>query len=127
MNNQKKIHSKSKALDCTKLETAEYLKSAKFNTKQKQLLFKLRSKTLDVKQNFPGKPGSPWCRTCKLFPEFQSHLLQCPEIVTKLNYLDLKTSTINENMIYSDLQKQEIIVNIYSDILEIRKNLLARN
>ena len=74
-------HSKSKFLSCENLKSADYIQSPLFSTKEKELLFKLRSKTLEVKQNFPGQYGSPWCLSCGLFQETQSHLLQCPEIV----------------------------------------------
>ena len=40
LNNIKKNHSKSEYLNCQELKTAEYLNSPKFNTKQKQLLFR---------------------------------------------------------------------------------------
>ena len=91
---------------------------------KKQLLFKLRSRTLDVKQNFKNQNQSPWCLTCGLFPETQGHLLQCPEIVTKLNYLKGIASKLNENDVYSSIPKQEIIVNIYTDIIEERNNII---
>ena len=62
--------------------------------------------------------------SCELVPESQGHLLQCPKLVTKLTYLCGKTSKLNEDDIYSDdISKQEIIVNIYSDLLEVRENL----
>ena len=51
LNTQKKKHSKSEHLNCIQLKVAEYLKDSRFNTREKQLLFKLRSRTLDVKQN----------------------------------------------------------------------------
>ena len=82
-----------------------------------------RSRTIDVKLNFPGQHNDIWCRSCKLFPESQSHLLQCPMLVTKLNYLSGKTSRLNEKDIYGDTEKQKAIVQIYSDILEVRENL----
>ena len=124
MNILKKSHSKSTNLKCEDLKLAEYLKSPVFNTKQKKLLFKLRSRTIDVKMNFPGQHKNLMCRSCELVPESQGHLLQCPKLVTKLNYLCGKTSKLNEYDIYSDdISKQEIIVNIYSDLLEVRENL----
>ena len=119
----KRKHSKSEFLNCTEFKTAEYLKDPVFNTKQKQLLFKLRSRTLDVKQNFPGQHRDLWCRSCGLFPESQSHLLQCPQLVSRVSYLVGKTSILDENDIYKDITKQQIIVNIYSDLLEVRENL----
>ena len=99
------------------------MQSSNFTTREKQLLFKLRSRTLDVKNNFPGQNRNPWCTSCGLFQETQSHLLQCPEIVTKLSYLAGKSSTLNENFVYGSHKQQQIIVKIYSDILEVRENL----
>ena len=78
LNTQKKKHSKSEHLNCIQLKVAEYLKDSRFNTREKQLLFKLRSRTLDVKQNFKNQHKTPWCVSCGLFQETQSHLLQCP-------------------------------------------------
>jgi hypothetical protein len=46
----KQNHSKAKFLNCTELKQADYLADSRFSSKEKQLLFKLRSKTLDVKQ-----------------------------------------------------------------------------
>ena len=85
----------------------------------KQLLFRLRSKTLDVKQNFSGQHKNLWCISCGLFPESQRHRLQCPQLVINLKYLTGKASKLNENFIYGNIHQQEMIVNIYSDILEV--------
>ena len=123
LNSLKKKHSKSNHLDCRDLKMAEYLKDSRLNTKKKQLLFKLRSKTLDVKQNFKNEHKNPWCTSCGLFQETQGHLLQCPQLVKNLQYLRGRTSKLNENNIYGSIEQQEMIVNIYSDILEVRENL----
>ena len=123
MNKLKKNHSKLVYLNCQDIKPAEYLNCPQFNTKQKQLLFRLRSKTLDVKMNFRGQYKDLWCISCGLFPESQGHLIQCPQLVTKLNYLSGKTSKLNENDIYSNMEKQEVILKIYNDILEVRDNL----
>ena len=104
---------------------ADYLKDPNFTSMEKKLLFKLRSKTLDVKQNLQGQYQNPWCSSCGLFQETQKHLLQCPQIVPKLRYLCGKTSTLNENFVYGSIEQQQIIVKIYSDILEVRENLQA--
>ena len=123
LNDIKKTHSKAKYLICSEVKLAEYLQHPSFNTTQKQLLFKLRSKTLDVKQNFKNQHKTPWCRSCGLFQETQAHLLQCPKLVINLQYLQGKTSTLNENFIYGSIKQQEMIVKIYSDILKVRENL----
>ena len=51
---RKNKNSKSKFLNCEELKMADYIKNPALTTREKQLLFKLRSRTLDVKQNFPG-------------------------------------------------------------------------
>ena len=93
----KKKHTKSEFVDCTELKTAEYLKAPVFNTKQKQLLFKLRSRTLDVKLNFPGHHRDLLCRSCGIYQESQGHLLQCAPLVSRINYLEGKNSNLNEH------------------------------
>ena len=54
LNGLKEKLSKAKHLNCRELKQAEYIQNSTFTTREKRLLFKLRSKTLDVKQNFPG-------------------------------------------------------------------------
>ena len=98
----KKKHSKSKYLDCTELKIADYLENPNLSTLEKRLLFKLRSRTVDVKLNFPGANPNPWCISCGLFPESQSHLLQCPALVVNLGYLAGKSEKIEENFIYGN-------------------------
>ena len=64
-----------------------------------------------------------WCISCCLFKEMQSHLLQCPELVCNLKYLDVKPSKLNENFIYGNIQQQDMMVKIYSDVLDAREML----
>ena len=123
LNDLKHKHSKAEHLNCKELKPAEYISNSTFTTREKRLLFKLRSRTLDVKQNFPALNKDPWCSSCGLFPETQSHLLQCPALVVHLGYLSGKTSTLKEHFVYGNSEQQHIIVNIFSDILEVRENL----
>ena len=123
LEDQKRKHSKLKFMNTKDLKTAEYIKSPAFSTREKRLLFKLRSRTLDVKCNFPGKYGDLKCISCGLLEETQGHLLQCSKISKELQYLSQKVSTVNENFIYGNIQEQQIIVKIYSDILEVREKL----
>ena len=127
LNELKQKHSKSKFLNCTELKEAEYISSSEFTTAEKRLLFKLRSQTLDVKKNFPGVHKDLWCRTCGLFTETQSHLLQCPAIVVHLPYLVGKASELEEKHIYGNCKQQKIIVKIFTDIIEIRENLMKES
>ena len=109
------------------MKIAEYITDSRLDTKKKQLLFRLRSRTLDVKKNFGGQFWNSWCTSCGLFQETQGHLLQCPPLVKNLRYLLGKTSKLNENDIYGNIMQQVQIVNIYSDILQERENLKTQD
>ena len=74
LNNLKTKHSKSDSLVCTEVEMAEYISTPRMDTKKKELLFKLRSRTLDVKENFKNQQQNPWCISCGLFQETQGQL-----------------------------------------------------
>ena len=126
LNNLKTKHSKSDSLVCTEVEMAEYISTPRMDTKKKELLFKLRSRTLDVKQNFKNQHQNPWCISCGLFQETQGHLLQCPPLVKNLQYLKGQTAKLNEKLIYGSLDQQIVIVNIYSDILEAREKFTTQ-
>ena len=127
LNQLKSKHSKSNYLLSNSFKTASYLLDDNFTKQETQLLFRLRSKTLDVKMNFPKQYEyeSKLCAVCKLFPESQSHLLQCPEIAPKLKLVSLSDDIIEEKEIYnSDVRKQHSIVRIFSNVLEIRNKIL---
>ena len=124
---KKSKHSKSINLKCKELKTAEYILSPKFSFKEKILLFKLRSRTLYIKGNFKKQHRDPWCISCGLYEETQKHLLECPEIVAKLNYLTDDTTNFDENDIYEGVDKQLRIVKVYGDILEVREELNSTN
>ena len=127
LNSLKNQHSKSKYLDISDLKVAEYITDPRLSTKNKQLLFRLRSRTLDVKKNFGGKHENLWCTSCGISQETQGHLLQCPPLVKNLKYLVGSSSELNENDVYGSLEQQIRIANIYSDILQERENLKHQN
>ena len=102
-------HSKSVNLQCDDLKTADYIDSPRLSLKEKQLLFKLRSRTLDVKDNFRNQHKDHLCISCGLFPETQSHLLECPEIVKKLGYVANKNENLDENFVCGCQEEQKII------------------
>ena len=106
--------------------SSKYLVSPRFSQKEKILLFKLRSRTLDIKGNFKNQHKDPWCICCGLFEETQYHLLRCQEIVKKLNYLAENQTDYDENDIFEGLEKQLQIVKVYSDIIDIREEMKTK-
>ena len=126
MNELKNKHEKSKYLKSSKFETSDYLKDERFTKEECQLLFKLRSQTLNIKVNFPKQHDDIWCQVCKLFPESQAHLLNCPEIVLELNLVSDVNEKLDEKMIYGDTHDKLKIVKIYKQIMETRKTMLEQ-
>ena len=93
-----------------------YLSSSNISTEEKQTLFKLRTRMVDVKSNFKIKYGSNLTCTFCIEEENQSHLLSCQEITVGLNTTEVKYSDI-----FGDLPKQEKIAKLYNKILKQRQ------
>ena len=128
LNKMKVKHSKSEYLKSSSFKAASYLVDSNFTKNEAQLLFKLRSKTLNVKLNFQSQENAllqeNLCRTCHLFPETQGHLMQCPQIVPKLKVICPLANPIEENWMYGSLENQLKITKIYTQVLDIRNSLL---
>ena len=111
---QKRKHTKLDFLKNT-YRLDPYLASNSITTEEKQTLFKLRTRMVEVKTNFKSHYGQDL--TCKFCSEddTQSHLLSCKELVANLD-----TSEVTYSDIYKDLNKQEEIARIYTLILKAR-------
>ena len=104
---------------------AKYLFSKNLCIEEKQTLFKLRSRTIDVKLNQEtAYRNQTWCQTCFLYPESQLHIYHCNEIRQKLK--DVNFNEVNYEMIYGDGENEEKFVKIYHLMLKVRKDLLSK-
>ena len=123
LNQLKDKHSKSAYLASNSFEIAPYLNDSRFSRRETQVLFSLRSQTLDVRMNFGNQFNETLCRICCLFPETQSHLLQCPVIAPKLKLLCLG-SHIDVKQVFGSVDEQLKVSKMYCKILELRKEIL---
>jgi hypothetical protein len=106
----KKKNSKSHNLDVTDMNISPYLIDERFSKSERELLFRLRSQTIQVKVKFSNAyfNNDMMCDLCKLFPCTQSHILQCPElspmfmVATKLN--------ISDGWIYGTVEQQLVYI-----------------
>jgi hypothetical protein len=106
----------------------EYLKTDQLSKSEKILLFKLRSRMIQIKGNFPEcHRSNPHCELCEdeTEDETQSHLLKCNSL---LNHPDLEQEivTIKPNDIFNDLASQVKAVKVWKKILEVRKIQLKK-
>ena len=100
--NLKSQKTKSKPIELSQdFCVADYLADKRFNTPEKQLLFKLRSRILGVK----------------------AHLKQV--IVLNINYLNSKPSSIDLNTIYGSTEQKRMIIKIYSGAWSLRFQKLS--
>ena len=83
-----------------------YLTSNNLTTEEKQTLFKLRTRMIDVKCNFKSYVNSVLRR---------KHSLVCKETVDIID-----TSDYSYDDVFEDLEKQEAIAKIYTRILQRR-------
>ena len=120
-----KKNSKSKGLDMRDMRISPYLQDSRFSKYERELLFKLRSKTIWVKDNFRNAylDNDMLCDLCKLFPCTQAHPLQCPQLTTTM-IVDKKLN-INDKFIYGDVDQQLVYVKIYKQYWDLREEMLT--
>ena len=117
-------NSKSKDIPFNGFKTAKYLLSKNLSIGEAQTLFKLRTRMVDVKDNFKnGQKENMWCKTCQIFKETQQHLLDCPTLRSRTKTL-VKFEELDHKMIFGTLEEQETFAKSYHIILQARKDLL---
>ena len=112
-------HSKSKNLlheNCMK----EYLRSEKITLEEKQLLFSMKTRTVNVKTNFKSKFSNLSCRLCGNPSEEESeiHLLRCEKLIFEQDF-----KTLLDKIIYTDIfgkiEKQVNAIKIWKKLFKV--------
>ena len=105
------------------MKRPDYLKGNQFNKSDCQLLFKLRSKMLDVKTNFSNMYNNDVsCRTCgdDGVVEDEEHLLQCKMLKGEIGV----DSVVKFDYVFKEIEKQKIAVAAYKAVLRKRTVML---
>ena len=117
------LDEKSKSKKLVNLSTwkmQDYLLTEKLSLSEKRLLFSLRIRMLEVKNNFKSKYGENLkCSLCENHQEDQEHLLICPEIVSEVD-----TSQILYKDIFGTIEKQIEAVKIWKQVQKVRNSKL---
>ena len=95
------------------------------STSQKKMLFKLRSKMLNIKANFSSMhKNSMWCSLCKdkNTRETEEHLLNCP-VLTNHPKLEDDIQSVKYQDVFNNLEKQKNAVNVFKNIMDIFEKL----
>ena len=123
LNKIKSSHSKVKNINYEKVEIQPYLIDTNFSTKEKQLLFRLRTRMTNVKMNFSSSYQDLTCNLCSNeFLQSDFHLLECEMIIKECPKLSNDVSAEYEDL-FGSLTEQLSIIKLYSSVFET-KNLL---
>ena len=119
-------HSKIKNIKYDKMETQPYLTSPLFNNEEVNLLFSLRSRSVECKDNFKGLHGENL--SCSLCPneckDDQPHILLCPKTREKLTSTEAANADVLYEHIFENAIKQKEATVLFANMLDIRTILL---
>ena len=120
----KETHKKMKYLEYDNIKMQRYLKSdSKMSNNEKYLLFKLRTRMIEVKTNFKNKYYDVHCSLGCRNEETQSHLMNCQII-----YDNCKALRDNFEIEYEDLfgtiGQQRRAIKLFMEIWKTRESLL---
>jgi hypothetical protein len=105
------------------IKPSDYLFSKELNVEEIQNLFKLRTRTIDAKDNQESSyKNNMWCRTCCIVKESQQHIFECHTIRKKLNYLNFQNC--NYQMIFGKLEDQVKIAKLFQLVLNARDDII---
>ena len=130
LNNERDKKEKVKHIVYKKFKIQNYLKSASFSNFEIEILSKLRSRNINVKDNFKSKfthnnVTNLECSIDNCFEnENQQHLLKCRPVIEKMD--KMYSSDISYNHIFSNCKKQKKVTEIYVAILDIRNEILKK-
>jgi hypothetical protein len=105
------------------LKRKAYLQDNIFSKCDQQLLFKLRTKMLDVKTNFGELyQNNLMCRTCRKVGsvENEDHLLNCEALISE----NKNIGEVEFNFVYKNIEKQKKALEVFKAVLRKREVLL---
>ena len=104
LENIKRLHSKVNKIEHNSLIMQKYLQLNSTNIKKEeaQLIFRLRCRVTNVKNNLKGKYDSLYCRGCKISEESQKHIVQDCKILNEgkenIEYEKIFNGTVLEKL-----------------------------
>ena len=128
LNTLKTPHSKMDGIMCDKLETQKYVKDKRLNEREVQLLFKLRTRMFDCKNNFKNsykKDEFLYCPLCIVGVDNQAHLLDC--YVLKNSIIELRQNkVVKYEHIFETIEYQVPAIKLLKTIIEKREVIMEK-
>ena len=121
-------HSKVSNIHYNKLETQTYIKCPLFNNEEVNLLHALRSRMINVKNNFSSKfQNNLLCPLCENERDDQPHVLECTELQSIFNTKELSNGKVKHDDIFGAVDKQKEATQLFLQLLNIRNELVDEN
>ena len=127
LNKIKESHSKVQNIKYVNFNIKKYIISGLFNTKEICLLFKIRTRMLDVKINFRNFYADNKCRLCEIEEETQNHLLNCPELIKNCPELYNDMIVKYEDIFSDNVKKQHRVTKLYIKVLAVWEKMTNNN
>ena len=127
LNKLKSKHSKLDNIHIDDLKPREYLIDSRLNLNQVKLLFKLRTRMFNCKQNFENQYANEnlFCKLCKVCIDSQSHLLDC-FVLKNCNQELRKNKFVKYDHIFEDVDHQVKAIALLSKVIETRELLYEK-
>ena len=124
----KETHSKMSGLKYRKFELQEYLVSPIFNNESRNLLFRLRTRTVSgVRNDFRGLYPDTSCPLGCGDTDTLQNILTCKPIISQHTRSQISRGSICYEDIFSeDLLKQKQVTELYRQLLQIRNKTISQ-
>ena len=129
LNERKETHSKIRHIEYVKLEKQTYLSSPLFTNEDVYLLFSLRSRSVDCKENFKSryKESDTLCPLCRKESDSQPHMLKCDILSNRFQSADICEDSIDYDNLFDDQRKQKKITSLFKELIIMRKKILEED
>ena len=125
---KQKKHSKVCNIKYNKLQTQQYIKCPVFSNAEVNLLHSLRSRMVNVKDNFSSKfQNHLLCPLCENARDDQPHLLECTELQNRMKTEELSKGKVEYRNIFEGVDKQKEAVQLMLQLINIREELVDEN
>ena len=125
LNQEKATKSKIKNIQYLKFELQEYLLGNTLDTREKKLLFQLRTRMVDTKLNFKNSHADISCPLCFQEDDDQEHVLVCSALLKDTSLMADGTDKYS-NIFHSDVTKQAAATRIFLSLWNSRRKIIKK-
>ena len=125
LSSEKLKMSKVMSVQHESLSLQEYFHPSFLNIQEAKMLFRIRSRMVDVKMNFKNKYTDTLCPVCKTvgINDSQEHVLECPQLFKKQNIL-VNSDILYSHLFGSELKKKTTALRMFIVLWDERKEML---